>query len=121
LCLRSSNDRAVMHAGGVHFTYALPICGRILVLDKAPQAGETEIVTLHLDQPEMARAWTSAVDAGAVVADPLESDHSGLECGVLEDPFGHLWSLVCNRPTDAQLDLAAARFTPLWPVPTSTR
>jgi len=114
---RSTNPqgRTVIHAD-------LAIGRRSLLLDEVASlaAIETEIVTLHLDLPEIAGAWSRAVDAGAVVADPLETDRAGVGCGVLEDPYGHLWSLVAT-PSDAKLDLIAAQFTPSWAVPSTRR
>lgn len=39
------------------------------------------------------REVQKAVDAGATVVMPVEDQFWGDRCGVLQDPFGHQWSM----------------------------
>ncbi len=52
-------------------------------------------VTIHLRLPEKVdEVWERAVIAGASVVMPLERQEWGDRYGILEDPFGHRWSLA---------------------------
>ena len=50
-------------------------------------------VTLHLTVTDVDDWFTRAVDAGATVVQPLDDQFWGDRYGVVEDPFGHRWSL----------------------------
>lgn len=50
-------------------------------------------VTLHLQVGNADELWTDAMGAGARVIMPLEDRFWGDRYGVLEDPFGHRWSI----------------------------
>lgn len=51
-------------------------------------------VTLHLTVPDVEDWFRRAVDAGATVVMPLDDQFWGDRYGVVEDPFGHRWSLA---------------------------
>ena len=52
-------------------------------------------VTIHLRIPEgIDEVWERAVIAGATAVMPLEKQEWGDRYGILEDPFGHRWSLA---------------------------
>jgi PhnB protein len=50
-------------------------------------------VTIHLVVADVDAKFQRAVDAGATVVVPLEDQFWGDRYGVVEDPFGHRWSL----------------------------
>lgn len=50
-------------------------------------------VTVHLTVTDVDTKFQQAVDAGATVVVPLEDQFWGDRYGVVEDPFGHRWSL----------------------------
>jgi PhnB protein len=50
-------------------------------------------VTIHLQVPDVEKAFQRALDAGAVVVAPLEDQFWGDRYGMVRDPFGHQWSL----------------------------
>jgi PhnB protein len=50
-------------------------------------------VTVHLTVTDVDAKFQQAVDAGATVVVPLEDQFWGDRYGVVEDPFGHRWSL----------------------------
>jgi PhnB protein len=50
-------------------------------------------VTIHLTVTDVDSKFQRAVDAGATVVGALEDQFWGDRYGVVEDPFGHRWSL----------------------------
>lgn len=50
-------------------------------------------VTLHLTVTDVDDWFRRAVDDGAKVIQPLDDQFWGDRYGVVEDPFGHRWSL----------------------------
>ena len=63
---------------------------------RGPKALNGSSVTIHLYVEDVDARWTRAVDAGAKVVMPLENMFWGDRYGVLEDPFGHRWSLATH-------------------------
>jgi PhnB protein len=63
-------------------------------------------VTIHLDLPDVDVTWQRAIAAGATVVMPLDDMFWGDRYGVVEDPFGHRWSLATRkqRATKAEID-----------------
>jgi PhnB protein len=53
-----------------------------------------------------------AVKAGAVVKRPIQDQFYGDRSGILEDPFGHLWSLATHIEdvTPEEIERRAAKF-----------
>jgi PhnB protein len=58
-----------------------------------PQALGGSPVTIHLTVADVDKKFQQAIDAGATVVMPLEDQFWGDRYGVLQDPFGHQWSL----------------------------
>ena len=50
-------------------------------------------VTIHLVVTDVDKQFQKAVDAGATVVMPVEDQFWGDRYGVLQDPFGHQWSM----------------------------
>jgi PhnB protein len=50
-------------------------------------------VTIHLTVTDVDTKFQKAVDAGATVVMPLEDAFWGDRYGVVQDPFGHQWSM----------------------------
>ena len=50
-------------------------------------------VTIHLTVTDVEDRFQRAIDAGATVVMPLEDQFWGDRYGMLEDPYGHRWSL----------------------------
>jgi PhnB protein len=53
-------------------------------------------VTIHLYVEDVDAAFERAIGAGAKITMPLEDTFWGDRYGVLEDPFGHHWSLATH-------------------------
>ncbi len=73
-----------------------------------PEAGGAS-VTVHLEVPDVDRAWKKAVKAGATVIMPLADMFWGDRFGKLRDPFGHVWSLAAPVKKKAARKKAAAK------------
>jgi uncharacterized glyoxalase superfamily protein PhnB len=65
-------------------------------------------VTVHLYVPDADAQFQRAVDAGATVKMPLADMFWGDRYGVLEDPFGHRWSIATHMRDVPPEELAAA-------------
>jgi PhnB protein len=50
-------------------------------------------VTIHLVVTDVNKKFQQAVNAGATVVMPVEDQFWGDRYGVLQDPFGHQWSM----------------------------
>ena len=61
---------------------------------QTPRAFGGTPVTLHLNLPDVDAAWKQAVEAGATVVEPLADQFWGDRYGIVEDPFGHRWSMA---------------------------
>lgn len=98
------SDGRIMHA-------ALRFAGSTLMLMDAdpscgvvsPQALGGSPVTLHLYVADVDGVIADAVDAGARVVMPAADMFWGDRYGVIEDPFGHRWS-VATHQRDLSLD-----------------
>jgi PhnB protein len=106
-------DGTLMHA-------RLSINGSsVLLLDENLQwgaRGPTTLggtpVTIHLIVDDV-DAWVDrAAAAGATVRMPVDDMFWGDRYGVIEDPFGHSWSLATpvRQMSPAEIDAAAERF-----------
>jgi PhnB protein len=72
-----------------------------------PSLGGTP-VTIHLTVPDVDAAFQRALDAGATVVVPLDDQFWGDRYGMVEDPFGHHWSLGQPVREVSHEELAAA-------------
>jgi PhnB protein len=61
-----------------------------------PRARQGTSVTLHLSVDDADAWFARAVDAGATVKMPLEDAFWGDRYGLLEDPYGHQWSIATH-------------------------
>ena len=75
----------------------------ILLVDEMPEWGAVgpkmlkgSPVTIHLFVEDADAFFKTATDAGATVKMPLADMFWGDRYGVLEDPFGHLWSVATH-------------------------
>ncbi|AKF03189.1 VOC family protein [Sandaracinus amylolyticus] len=105
----------------IHAALVLPNGGHVMLSDdfpemnggasKTPKALGGTPVAIHLDLPDVKATWARAVEAGAQVKMPLALQFWGDEFGVLEDPFGHRWSLATRAKvaTKDELDAGAQK------------
>jgi len=72
---------------------------------KGPQSIGGTPVTLHLYVQDADKAWERAVKAGATVKMPLADMFWGDRYGLVNDPFGHAWSIATHKAdlTPAQI------------------
>ena len=61
-------------------------------------------VTIHLNCGDVQATWKQAVAAGAKVILPLDKQFWGDVYGIVEDPFGHRWSMSAHGEKPADQD-----------------
>ena len=61
-----------------------------------PKAIGGSAVTIHLYVKDADAVWDSATKAGAKVIVPIDDMFWGDRYGVIEDPFGHRWSIATH-------------------------
>lgn len=91
-------DGRLMHA-------AVQINGAMVMLvDEMPEYGalsplalKGSPVTVHLNVPDVDKAFARAVKAGATTVMPVADMFWGDRYGVLKDPFGHSWSIATHQ------------------------
>ncbi len=76
----------------VMFTDEMPQCGAI-----SPQTLKGTPVTIHLYVPDTDVFYNRAVAAGAKAVMPPADMFWGDRYGVLEDPWGHSWSIATHQ------------------------
>lgn len=64
------------------------------MLAVGPNARGGSSVTLHLSVPDVDASFKRATDVGAVVRMPVTDMFWGARYGLVQDPFGHLWSIA---------------------------
>jgi uncharacterized glyoxalase superfamily protein PhnB len=77
-----------------------------------PKALGGSPVSLHLNVPDADAAIARAAAAGATVAMPATDQFWGDRCGVVEDPWGHRWSMahpLADRPMGEEALREAAK------------
>jgi PhnB protein len=79
------------------------MCGCI-----GPKATGGTPVTLHLYVDDVDSFAAHAVEAGAKVVVPISDMFWGDRYGVLEDPFGHRWSVATPGPEKSPEEIMAA-------------
>jgi PhnB protein len=87
-----------------------------------PKALNGTTISLNLYVPDVDKAMTKAVAAGATVKRPATDEFYGDRAGQVEDPFGHVWMLhtpfetVTPREMQKRLDkMMAAQANTLVP------
>jgi uncharacterized glyoxalase superfamily protein PhnB len=73
-----------------------------------PKSLKGSPVTIHLYVEVVDRFFARAVEAGAKIVMPLENTFWGDRYGVLEDPFGHRWSVATHVRDVSPEELRAA-------------
>ncbi len=75
----------------------------VMLVDEFPQWGcfgpkslKGSPVTLHLYVKDVDAAFAKAIDAGATATMPPQDMFWGDRYGVLQDPFGHNWSIATH-------------------------
>ncbi|MFO0619668.1 MAG: VOC family protein [Polyangiaceae bacterium] len=74
---------------------------------RTPQAFGGTAVTLHLNVGDVDAQWARATAAGAKVVMPLADQFWGDRYGIVEDPFGHRWSMATIKKVASQNELDA--------------
>jgi uncharacterized glyoxalase superfamily protein PhnB len=72
-----------------------------------PLALKGSPVTLHLSVPDVDAAFARALEAGATVRMPLADMFWGDRYGIVQDPFGHRWSLATHIRDVSPEEMAA--------------
>ena len=65
-------------------------------------------VTIHLNVADVDKATAQAVEAGAKVVMPVDDMFWGDRYGIVEDPFGHRWSIATQKKVLTKAELKAA-------------
>jgi PhnB protein len=77
-----------------------------------PKALKGSPVTIHLYVTDADAVFNRAVDAGAKIRMPIADMFWGDRYGVLEDPFGHYWSIATHMrdltPEQMQAEMKAS-------------
>ena len=76
-----------------------------------PQTLKGSPVTIHLYVADADATFNRAVAAGARVTMPVSDMFWGDRYGVLEDPFGHRWSVATHMRDVSPEEMAAAALT----------
>jgi uncharacterized glyoxalase superfamily protein PhnB len=74
----------------------------------SPQALKGTPVTIHLTVTDVDQLFTRAVEAGAVVKMPVADQFWGDRYGIVQDPFGHNWSIATHQRDMTEQELRAA-------------
>jgi PhnB protein len=105
----AGKDKSIMHA-------AVSINGsRVMLVDEnrnygllSPKALNGTPVIIHLNVPDVDRFVERAVGAGAKVIMPVADMFWGDRYGVVEDPWGHRWSIATHLRDMSVDELKAA-------------
>lgn len=96
----------------------------LLLADECPPMGALSPrklggtpVTIHVSVPDADASFARAVNAGAIPKMPVTEMFWGARYGVVQDPFGHSWSIATQvrnlSPEEIRAGLAAAMRDPL--------
>jgi uncharacterized glyoxalase superfamily protein PhnB len=117
-------DGKLMHA-------CLTICGSsVMLVDEnpgwgmlGPKALKGTPVTIHLYVDEVDAFVARAVDAGAHITMPVADMFWGDRYGVIEDPFGHRWSVATHLRdlTEAEMRTAMEKAMAAPPPATAAK
>jgi PhnB protein len=77
----------------------------------SPKSLEGTPVTIHLNVPDVDAYVDRAVKAGAKVIVPVADAFWGDRYGVIEDPFGHRWSVATHQRDLSEEELRQAART----------
>ncbi len=110
-----SPDGRLMHASlsfgdsMIMLAEAFPEYGSV-----GPLAGTPSPVTIHLQVPNVDELFAQAIAAGAKVVMPVADMFWGDRYGMVEDPFGHRWSIATTIKTltPEEMQKAMLEFMP---------
>lgn len=99
----------------IHAALRFPNGGLVMLSDDFPEMmggkrsdpralGGTAVV-VHLDVPDADATWARATEAGVTVLMPLADAFWGDRYGMVEDPFGHRWSIATRKKAVSEDDL----------------
>lgn len=87
----------------------------IMLVDELPEWGSLSPITLggspvtiHLYVPDVDAFVARAVKAGALLRMPVEDMFWGDRYGIIEDPFGHKWSVATHQRDMSQKEIEEA-------------
>ncbi len=81
---------------------------------RGPQALGGTAVTIHLSVPDADASFARAVKAGATVRMPVMDMFWGARYGMVQDPFGHQWS-IATQVRNLSIDQVRENFAALPP------
>jgi uncharacterized glyoxalase superfamily protein PhnB len=93
----------------------------VMLVDELPEWGSSSPltlggspVTIHLYVPDVDAFVTRAVKAGAILRMPVEDMFWGDRYGIIEDPFGHKWSVATHQRdmSTHEIEEAMKKFMP---------
>jgi uncharacterized glyoxalase superfamily protein PhnB len=87
---------------------------------KSPATLGGTTVNLHLESPDVDKAYDRAIKAGAIAVMPPADMFWGDRYGTLRDPFGHMWGISTHKedvPPD-QLQRRMEEAMKNWKKPT---
>jgi len=93
----------------------------IMLVDELPEWGSLSPITLggspvtiHLYVPDVDAFVERAIKAGALLRMPVEDMFWGDRYGIIEDPFGHKWSVATHKKdmTGEEIEEAMKKFMP---------
>lgn len=74
----------------------------------SPKALKGTPVTIHLTVTDVDAVFARAVEAGAVVKMPVADQFWGDRYGIVQDPFGHNWSIATHQRAMTEQELRQA-------------
>jgi PhnB protein len=93
----------------------------VMLVDELPEWGSSSPITLggspvtiHLYVPDVDAFVARAVGAGALLRMPVEDMFWGDRYGIIEDPFGHKWSVATHQRdmSEKEIEEAMRKFMP---------
>jgi PhnB protein len=97
-------DGKLMH-GQVRVGDSVVMLAEANPVHKGPKQLGGVSAILHLYVPDADAAFKQAVDAGATVKMPVSNTFWGDRYGIVEDPFGHQWSIATHVEDVAPADM----------------
>ncbi|WP_409559973.1 VOC family protein [Hyphomicrobium sp. MC8b] len=94
---------------------------RFMLVDELPEWGSSSPITLggspvtiHLYVADVDAFVERAVKAGAILRMPVEDMFWGDRYGIIEDPFGHKWSVATHKRdmSEREIEEAMKKFMP---------
>jgi PhnB protein len=90
------DGKSIMHAQLRIGDSMLMLAGEFPPMSVSPKSRGGTSVTLHLYVDNADEVFDRAVKAGCTIKMPIMDQFWGDRYGLLEDPFGHLWSIATH-------------------------